>query len=99
MLALVEGFVTDIDSGDDLELSDLVDVMYDNGASRVDLASLNKLRGEIHLHDGTVEFRTPDSTGSMSIPDDEIPDPTDKPLSPRIARFLARSIAVQRNIV
>jgi len=99
MAELVKEFVTDVDSGADLEVSDLIDVLYDNGAVRVDLATLKRLRGEIHNHDGTVEFRSPDDTGSMSIPDDEIPDPTTRPLSPRIARFLARNITLQRNIV
>jgi hypothetical protein len=99
MTTILKDFITDIDSGEDLELSDLVDVLYDNGASRVDLSTLAKLRGEVHNHDGTVEFRVPDDAGSMTIPDDEIPDPTDKPLSPRIARFLARDITLQRNVV
>ena len=99
MTTILKGFIEDIDGGADLELSDLVDVLYDNGASRVDLSTLSKLRGEIHNHDGTIEFRVPDDAGSMSIPDDEIPDPTDKPLSPRIARFLARDITLQRNVV
>jgi hypothetical protein len=99
MTVLVKDAITDIDSGGDLELSDLVDVLYDNGASRVDLGTLNDLRGEIHNHDGSIEFRSPDETGSVSIPDDEIPDPTDKPLSPRIARFLARNVTVQRSVV
>jgi len=99
MVALVKDFITDVDSGDDLELSDLIDLLYDNGASRVDLSTLNALRGEIHLHDGTVQFRSPSVEGSISIPDDEIPDPTDKPLSPRIARFIARDVSMQRNVV
>lgn len=99
MAELLKTFITDVDSGDDLELSDLVDVLYDNGASRVDLGTLQKLRGEIHNHDGSIEFRSPDDAGSISVPDDEIPDPTDKPLSPRIARFLARDISLQRNVV
>jgi len=99
MTILVKDFITNVDSGQDVEVSDLVDVLYDNGASRVDLNTLTKLRGEIHNHDGSIEFRSPDLTGSMSIPGDEIPDPTDKPLSPRIARFLARDITLQRNVV
>ena len=99
MTTLFKKYITDVDSGQDVEISDLVDVLYNNGASRVDLSSIAKLRGEIHNHDGSIEFRSPDAAGSMSIPSDEIPDPTDKPLSPRIARFLARAITLQRNIV
>ncbi|MBW2691024.1 MAG: hypothetical protein JRE57_00140 [Deltaproteobacteria bacterium] len=99
MTTLVETFIDDVDQGDDLELSDIVDVLYDNGAVRVDLGALNSLRGEIHNHNGAVVFTLPDSTGSMPIPNDPIPDPTDKPLSPRIARFRARTITLARQTV
>lgn len=96
MTTLVKAWITDVDSGADLELSDVVDVFYDNGASKVDLGALNQLRGEIHHHDGTIEYVLPDTTGAIAIPNEEIPDPTTKPLSPRIARFLARNITLQR---
>jgi hypothetical protein len=46
-----------------------------------------------------VVFATVDTEGSIEIPNDEIPDPTDRPLSPRIARFRARDIDLQRNLV
>jgi hypothetical protein len=99
MLVLVLAFIDDIDEGDDLELSDIVDLFYDNGASRVDLGTLNSLRGEIHHHNGSVEFTSPTTAGSIVIPDETIADPTDKPLSPRIARFRSRDIELQRNVV
>lgn len=99
MTDLVKAFIDDIDEGNPLEISDLVDVLYDNGAVRVDLGKLEALRGEIHLHDGSVEFAVPDDTGAIAIPDEDIPDPTDKPLSPRIARFIARDITFTRSLV
>jgi hypothetical protein len=99
MTELVKQYVDDIDEGNALELSDIVDLLYDNGADRVDLGSLGYLRGEIHNHDGSIQFTLPDDEGSMSIPDEEIPDPTDAPLSSRIARFRARDIELERNVV
>lgn len=99
MATLVKDFIDDIDEGDDLELSDLVDIMYDNGAVKVDLGTLEAMRGEIHHQDGTIEFVVPSSAGVMVIPDEEIPDPTDRPLSPRIARFIARDITLSRTSV
>ncbi|MFQ5352743.1 MAG: hypothetical protein ACE5D3_06690, partial [Candidatus Binatia bacterium] len=99
MTTLVKSFVDDVDQGDSLELSDLVDVLYDNGAVRVDLGALMKLRGEIHNHDGSVVFTLPATDGSIAIPNDPIADPSDKPLSPRIARFRARNIELQRQTV
>lgn len=99
MTEIVEGFIDDIDEGNPIELSDLVDVLYDNGATRVDLGTVKSLRGEIHNHDGSVIFTVPNEEGSIVIPEDEIEDPSDKPLSPRIARFQARNITLQRNVV
>ena len=99
MLVLVKAFVNDVDEGAALELSDLVDVFYDNGASKVDLGTLYSMRGEIHNHDGSVIFVLPTDDGSLTIPSDTIDDPSDKPLSPRIARFRARDITLQRNVV
>lgn len=95
----VKEFVTDIDEGKPLELSDLVDFLYDNGAVRVDLGTVQQLSGEIHNHDGSVEYISPNTEGSLEIPDLPIPDPTNKPLSQRIARFRGRNITLERNLV
>lgn len=99
MATLIGQHVNDIDQDADLETSDVIDVMYDNGAVRVDLSSVQSLRGEIHNHNGSVEYTLPDDAGSMVIPNNDIEDPTDKPLSSRIARFRSRTISVTRNVV
>ena len=99
MMELIEDFINDVDEGNPLELTDLVDVFYDNGAVFVNLEDLYALRGELHHHDGTEEFVVPDDSGVMEIPDETIPDPTDRPLSPRIARFRARNITLTRSSV
>jgi len=99
MVSLISDYINDIDQDGDLEISDIIDVMYDSGATRVDLGAIQEMRGEIHNHDGSIEYTLPDSTGSMVIPDNDIEDPTDKPLSPRIARFRSRTISLQRNVV
>lgn len=98
MNELVNELINDVDGGFDLQLSDIVDLLYDNGASVVDLGSLDSLRGEIHNHDGSIIFTLPTDEGYIQVPDDPIPDPTDKPLSPRIARFRARSVTLERSI-
>lgn len=99
MTDLLKGAIDDVDGGNPLEISDLVDLLYNNGAARVDLGITQLLRGEIHNHDGSVVFTLPTTEGNLEIPADTIPDPTDAPLSPRIARFRARNITLTRNIV
>lgn len=98
MAQLVKDFIDGISEGEPLELSDIVDLMYNNGATFVDLSDLQAMRGSINHHDGTVEYAVPTEAGSMEIPDEDIPDPTDKPLSPRIARFIARDITMTRTV-
>lgn len=98
MTEVVAEFINDVDQGEPLEISDLIDLFYDNGASKVDLDAIQQLRGEIHNHDGSVMFTLPTDEGNIEIPDDEIEDPSDRPLSPRIARFRARDIVLQRNL-
>jgi hypothetical protein len=98
MTSLVTDLITNISGGASLELSDLVDLLYNNGASEVDLDGLEKLRGSIHNENGVVQFVFPSTTGVMSIPSDPIPDPTDKPLSPRIARFVPGAITLSRGL-
>lgn len=97
MTDLVKDFIDDIDGGEGLELSDLVDLLYNHGATRVSLDSLKRLRGVIHHQNGTTEFVSPDADGVIGIPDDDIKDPSDKPLSPRIARFVPRDITLERS--
>lgn len=99
LTTLLKELIDDIDENADLEFSDIVDLLYDNGAVKVDLGTLESLKGEIHNHDGTIEFTLPDSSGAISIPNNTIPDPTDKPLSPRIARFFARNVTLERTLV
>jgi len=99
MLVLVKDFIDDVVANADLQASDIIDVLYDNGAVRVDLGTIQSLRGEIHNHNGSIIFTIPTSDGSIAIPNDPIPDPTDKPLSSRIARFRSRNVTLARNVV
>lgn len=98
MTELFKSFIDDVDEGNDLQISDLVDLLYNNGATFVDLGSMNSIRGEIHNHDGSIIFTLPDDAGSIPIPNDPISDPSDKPLSSRIARFRARNITLERTL-
>lgn len=82
----------------DLELSDIIDLLYDNGADQVDLDF--GLEGEIHHTDGDIEFIDNTAAGILEIPenlptDGTLPD-TDKPLSKEIAHFVTGTIALNR---
>ncbi len=98
MLAKVTTFVNGLSEGQSLVASDLVDLLYNNGADEVDLGPLLKLRGTIQHQDGAIEFIESDARGILAIPAKPIPDPSSRPLSPRIARFIAGDIAVSRSI-
>jgi hypothetical protein len=96
MTVLVKQFIDDVDAGKSLEFSDLVDLLYNNGAVRVDLGALMETYGVIQHTDGTIEFVDATAQGLLTIPSAAIPDPTPKPLSPRIARFIAENITLKR---
>jgi hypothetical protein len=98
MLAKLVGFINGLAEGQSLEASDLIDLLYNNGADEVDIDPLMRLRGAIQHQDGSVEFIAPDPRGILAIPNRPIPDPSPRPLSPRIARFIARNLTVRRTI-
>ncbi len=99
MTAKIVTFINRLAEGQDLEASDLVDLLYNNGADEVDLGPLLKMRGAIQHQDGSVEYVTPDARGVLAIPRPVIADPSPRPLSPKIARFLANNISVVRTLV
>jgi hypothetical protein len=82
----------------DIELSDIVDLLYNSGADQVDLNF--GLQGEIHHTDGTIEFVDNTAEGVLVIPnnlptDDSLTD-TDKPLSNEIAHFISGTLTLTR---
>src|SRR5579859_2390665 len=98
MTAKLSVFINAIANGQNLEISDLVDLFYNNGADEVDIEPLMRLRGAIQHQDGSVEFIAPDARGILAVPSLAIPDPSARPLSPRIARFVARNLTVSRSL-
>ena len=96
--ALVADLVNNVVEGASLELSDIVDLLYNNGADEVDLDGLQALRGELHHQDGTVEYLLPTPKGLLTIPNAPITDPSQRPLSQRIARFISGTINLTRNV-
>lgn len=98
MTEKVNELIDDIDEEKPLEISDIIDLLYDNGANWVDVEALMGLVGEMHLADATVSFIAPDAKGVMSIPDSPIEDPTTRPMSPRIVRFIPHGIVLQRTV-
>lgn len=99
MTELVVAFIDDLDEDEELEVSDLIDLLYDNGAVRVDIDGLRAMVGEIHHADGTIEYLAVNSEGAMVIPDVPLDDPTTKPTSTRNARFIAETITLERSTV
>jgi hypothetical protein len=99
MTAKIVTFINGLSEEQNLEASDIVDLLYNNGADEVDLGPLLKLRGAIQHQDGSVEYVMPDARGILAIPSPVIPDPSPRPLSPKIARFVANNISVVRTVV
>jgi len=98
MKALLMTFINGIDSGDDLEASDIVDLLYDNGAVQVDLDPLLAMRAVLHHHNGETEHLLMSDAGIVAMPAASTTDPTDRPISPRIARFIVRDMDLSRTI-
>lgn len=101
MQTAVEDLVDTVPIGESLELSDIVDLLYNSGASQVGLGF--SLRGEIHNTDGTIEFITSTDDGELTVPTrtvvgTELPQ-TDKPLTPNIAHFIPGDITLVRTTV
>ena len=99
MVAALTTVIDNTDEGKALELSDLVDEFYNNGAVWVSFDGLESLLGSIHHVDGAVEFVVPTVKGVMQIPDRVIPDPSTRPMSPRITRFVTRSLGLARSVI
>jgi hypothetical protein len=98
MQTAVEDFIDTIPIGTSLELSDIIDLLYNNGASKVGLGF--SLVGEIHNTDGTIEFISNTNDGELTVPTrtvagTELPQ-TDRPLTPNIAHFIPGDITLVR---
>lgn len=101
MQTAVEDLIDTVPIGTSLELSDIVDLLYNSGASQVGLGF--SLKGEIHNTDGTIEFITSTDDGELTVPTrtvagTELPQ-TDKPLTPNIAHFIPGNITLVRTTV
>lgn len=101
MQTAVESLINTVTIGQSLELSDIVDLLYNSGASKVDLNF--SLQGEIHNTDGTIEYINSTDQGLLTVPTTvvagtELPQ-TDKPLSPNIAHFLPGTVTLVRTTV
>lgn len=98
MQDLIESAIEDTKIGTDLELSDLVKLLYDNGAEKVDMDF--ELIGEIHNTNGTVEFISNTSDGVLEVPENLPTDgsltDTDAPLSKKISHFISGSVVLHR---
>jgi uncharacterized phage protein gp47/JayE len=95
---LVEDLIENTTIKTNLELSDIVDLLYNSGADQVDLDF--GLTGEIHHTNGDVEFINNTDEGILEIPgnlptDGTLTD-TDKPLSKNIAHFVTGTVVLNR---
>ena len=92
MLAALELFIHSLPSGatSRLEMSDVVDAMYDAGAVKVTLPIVGKL--EIHNTDGSITVITDEDV--LTVPTSILTDPTARPLSARTAHALPGTITL-----
>ncbi len=92
MLAALDVFIHSLPSGatSRLEISDLVDAMYDAGAVKVDLPISGSL--EVHNTDGSIQVIS--SEDDLIVPTQVFTDPTDRPLSARTAHALPGAIVL-----
>jgi hypothetical protein len=95
MLAAISLFIHQLASGETsrLEISDLVDAMYDAGAVKVDLPIAGSL--EIHNTDGSI--RVVSSEDVLVVPTSVLTDPTPRPLTPRTAHALPGTITLTQS--
>jgi len=90
MLSAIEEFVHSLGIGVTLELSDLVDTMYDNGAVKVTLP----IEGEIEIQNTDASMQVVPSEDELTIPDNLSDDPNQRPLSARISHILPGDITL-----
>ena len=95
MLAAISLFIHQLASGatSRLELSDLVDIMYDAGAVKVDLPITGTL--DIHNTDGSIQVIS--SQDDLIVPTQILTDPTNRPLTPRTAHALPGTISLTQS--
>lgn len=95
LIELVAEAINDIPRGNSLQASDLVNLLYENGATKVDLPI--SMLMEIHHVNGTNEIKTDED--SLTIPSPTLESETDMPISESIAHFLPRNILLTRRTV
>lgn len=92
----VENFINKLPVGDNLDVSDILNVIYDlidSGKSRkVSIKLPVTLEARIHNTDGT--FTIIKSDDRLEVPNEDIPPFTVAPLSPRTAHFIAGKIEI-----
>lgn len=93
MLEAIEDLINTLGIGKTLELSDIVDLLYDNGVVHVALP----IEAEISTHntDGSVQV-TPDED-ELVVPTNLDDDPNNRPLSPRISHIIPGTITLTQN--
>jgi len=103
ILSALKTFVESIRAGNQLEKSDLVNIIYDQcggDETKVEVDLDFALSGDIQHEDGTVEFVLETPQGVLVPPTPITPAPpldfTERPFSPRISHFSVRNIEITR---
>jgi uncharacterized phage protein gp47/JayE len=94
MLEAIEGLINTLGIGQSLELSDIVDLLYDNGVVKVVLP----IDAEIAIHNTDGSFQVSPSEDELIVPTNLDDDPNARPLSPRITHIMPGTITLTQNI-
>ena len=92
MLSAIEDYVNSLGIGNSLEISDLVDLMYDEGAVKVTLP----IDAEIEIHNTDTSVQIAPSEDELVVPDNITDDPNSRPLSARITHILPGTITLSQ---
>jgi len=96
MVDLLKDFINKIVHTESLlEISDIIDLLYDNGAVKVELPI--EVTASIHLQDGSQAVLT--DSNVLELPEVDIPSDTDVPFSSRIGHLIAGDITLNRSSV
>jgi len=101
VIAAVEDYINKVQSGVQLDASDITSVIYEkidaSNARNVKVKTPISMVATIHNTDGTQTVIS--SSDTLQVPEEDLPPYTTAPLSPRIVHWVAGNINITANVV